>query len=108
MRVLVLYSTPAVFIILGLPLWLRLVPPNRLYGYRTAMSFASDAAWYTFNEWIGAALVIAGAAALGANLLIERLLAAGWNPGATLLVCVLVDVAVVTLVAAVLVLRIAR
>src|SRR5215469_11981369 len=45
---------PAVTFVLGIPLILRLVPPNRFYGFRTATSFSSAEAWYQINFAAGA------------------------------------------------------
>jgi len=53
---------PALLLALGIPLALRLVPPNRFYGYRTATTFASPEAWYRINLATGLALIAAGVA----------------------------------------------
>ena len=54
---------PAVTFVLGIPLILRLVPPNRFYGFRTTTSYSSADAWYQLNFATGLALVAAGAVA---------------------------------------------
>jgi SdpI/YfhL protein family len=54
------FGLPAVTFVLGVPLALKLVPPNRFYGYRTATTFASLDAWYQINFATGLALVAAG------------------------------------------------
>jgi SdpI/YhfL family protein len=51
---------PALMLGLGIPLALRLVPPNRFYGYRTGPTFASTEAWYQINFATGVALIAAG------------------------------------------------
>jgi uncharacterized membrane protein len=51
---------PILVLALGLPLALRLVPPNRLYGFRTATAFSSLEAWYDLNCATGIALIAAG------------------------------------------------
>ena len=56
-------ALPALTLALGIPLILRLVPPNRFYGFRTATSFSSADAWYQINFATGLALVAAGAVA---------------------------------------------
>ena len=56
-------ALPALTLALGIPLILRLVPPNRFYGFRTATSFSSADAWYQINFAMGLALVAAGAVA---------------------------------------------
>ncbi|MGH7075362.1 MAG: SdpI family protein [Stellaceae bacterium] len=54
------FGLPALTLVLGIPLSLKLVPPNRFYGYRTASSFASPEAWYQINFATGLALIAAG------------------------------------------------
>jgi uncharacterized membrane protein len=51
---------PILILLSGLPLTLRLVPPNRFYGYRTATTFSSLDAWYQINFVTGVALIAAG------------------------------------------------
>ena len=54
---------PALTFALGIPLVLKLVPPNRFYGFRTTTSYSSADAWYQLNFATGLALVAAGAVA---------------------------------------------
>jgi uncharacterized membrane protein len=54
------FGLPALILVLGIPLALKLVPPNGFYGYRTATSFASPEAWYQTNFATGLALIAAG------------------------------------------------
>jgi hypothetical protein len=56
-------ALPALTFALGLPLILRLVPPNRFYGFRTATTYSSADAWYQINFATGLALVAASAVA---------------------------------------------
>ena len=51
---------PAFTFALGIPLILRLVPPNRFYGFRTTTTYSSADAWYQINFATGLALVAAG------------------------------------------------
>jgi hypothetical protein len=53
---------PMLMIALGLPLALRLVPRNLLYGMRSRRSFSSEASWYIQNVITGIVLVLAGTA----------------------------------------------
>ena len=55
-----LFGLPALILVLGIPLALKLVPPNRFYGFRKAASFASPEAWYDINFATGLALMAAG------------------------------------------------
>lgn len=64
---------PLMVIALGLPMALQIVPPNSVYGLRTAATLASPASWYQTNHWAGLASVMLGCAALGGNLVIDRL-----------------------------------
>jgi uncharacterized membrane protein len=56
---------PAVLIAaFSIPLALKLVPPNRLYGVRTARTLADRQAWFQVNRFAGFALIVAVAAAM--------------------------------------------
>jgi uncharacterized membrane protein len=52
--------TPALMLVLGIPLALKLVPPNRFYGFRTSTTFSSPEAWYQINFATGLAMIGAG------------------------------------------------
>jgi uncharacterized membrane protein len=51
----------AVIFILCIPLVLKLVPPNRLYGFRTRKTLSSPEIWYPANVFAGYALMLAAA-----------------------------------------------
>ncbi|WP_202840992.1 SdpI family protein [Luteimonas saliphila] len=55
---------------LGVPLILRRVPPNPLYGLRTRRSLSHPSIWYPANAWSGRALLIAAAATTAATWLV--------------------------------------
>ncbi len=63
---------PLVFVALGIPLVLKLVPPNGLYGVRTGETLASDQVWYAANFSAGAAAVLFGLAATAVNVAVLR------------------------------------
>jgi SdpI/YfhL protein family len=69
---LLFIGLPAFAFLAGIPLALRLVPPNRFYGYRTATSFASLEAWYELNWATGVALIAAGIVGAIAVLLLAQ------------------------------------
>ena len=46
--------------LLAIPLILRRVPPNTLYGVRTKAAFASDVDWYRINAQGGRYLLVSG------------------------------------------------
>ncbi len=57
----------AVFFLLGLPLALRKVPPNGVYGFRTRTTLQGPSFGYPVNAFYGRCLLVAGlASALGA------------------------------------------
>ena len=56
----VFIGLPALTFALGILLVLKLVPPNRFYGFRTTTSYSSADAWYQINFATGLALVVAG------------------------------------------------
>jgi len=48
--------------IVSIPLILKIVPPNPLYGFRTPSTVASPALWYRVNAFAGWALLIGAVA----------------------------------------------
>ena len=60
---------PATIIaILAIPLALNLVPPNRIYGYRTTHTLANRDLWFRINRVAGLALIAASAVAFSIYL----------------------------------------
>jgi uncharacterized membrane protein len=57
--------------LLAIPLILRRVPPNALYGVRTKASFASVADWYRINAIGGRYLILSGIVIMAVGI-------AGW------------------------------
>jgi len=56
------FAIPAfAFFILSIPLAIGVIPPNRLYGFRTRRTLADDAAWYRVNRLAGFGIMIASA-----------------------------------------------
>ena len=53
-----------VFVALGVPLYLRLVPPDSLYGVRVAASDVDESVWYEANRRTGHGFVLLGVALL--------------------------------------------
>jgi uncharacterized membrane protein len=62
----------ALFVVLSLPLILRKVPRNIVYGYRTRATLASDDVWYEANAYFGRLFVIASAATCVAAVFLYR------------------------------------
>jgi len=47
-------------IILGIPLLLKKVKPNWLYGFRLPKTLSSDEIWYKSNKYVGRDLIVVG------------------------------------------------
>ena len=54
-------GTGLLFIGLGIPLIYERVPPNSIYGFRTAKTLSDPNIWYAINRIQGLDLLIAGA-----------------------------------------------
>lgn len=93
-------ALPAFQAMLGLPLWLGLIPPNRVYGYRTEQSLGSTGAWYDLNQSAGLLMVCTALLLLGVVVLIWK--AFNWQPTMKLAACG-ISLAVSTLLATALV-----
>jgi SdpI/YfhL protein family len=51
--------------VLSIPLILRMVPPNGVYGFRVAATQSSPAIWYSANAFMGWALFVAAVISAG-------------------------------------------
>jgi uncharacterized membrane protein len=56
-----LLMVSAVVFVLCIPLVLKLVPPNRLYGFRNRKTLSRPDIWYPANGFAGYALMLAAA-----------------------------------------------
>jgi hypothetical protein len=65
----------AIFVAISIPLALGLVPPNRVYGFRTPRAMESRQAWFVVNRYGGIAVLVAS----GVYLFIA--LALPYDPG---------------------------
>ncbi|MGZ9004043.1 MAG: SdpI family protein [Burkholderiales bacterium] len=88
----------ALLVVIAIPLALRWIPRNIVYGFRTRTTMANDATWYEANAYFGRALVIS--TLCGAFLAYVIYLVQPFSPAVFLPVSVLV-LAAPTLVAAV-------
>jgi uncharacterized membrane protein len=94
-----LLLSAVLLILFALPLWMRMVPPNRLYGVRTRATLGDEGRWYAVNATSGRDLLVSGIVLLAGILLIERI-GATWPPelrnlaSAVLLIGLLVRVSV--------------
>ena len=68
----------------GIPLVLKLVPPNPVYGVRTAKAFSSLEVWYAANRSAGITMAITGIVIAVVALVGPRLLA-DYSEGARVL-----------------------
>lgn len=88
------------FFVLSLPLWLRLVPMNSLYGVRLPSTFTSDQRWYDVNAIFGKhlfwwSLLVIGAGIAGFYQLPRHQDAYAWASITLALVAVAASVATV-------------
>lgn len=91
-------AVSALVVVIAIPLALRWVPRNVVYGFRTRATMANDATWYEANAYFGRALLIA--TLFGAFLAYVVYLVRPFSPTVFLPVSVLV-LAAPTLVATV-------
>jgi len=63
---------PLLFVATGLPLMFNVIPPNPIYGVRTAATLASADSWYHANFWGGLAAVVLGVGGTASNQLADR------------------------------------
>jgi len=94
-----LLLSAVLLVLLAVPLWMRMVPPNRFYGVRTRTTLGDEQRWYAVNASTGLDLLVSGLVLLVAILVIDRI-GATWPPelrnlaAAVLLVALLVRVTV--------------
>jgi uncharacterized membrane protein len=62
--VAICFASGLLLIAAGIPMWLRRVPPNALYGVRFASTLSDERIWYEINAHCGRNLVGIGAAYL--------------------------------------------
>ena len=77
---LMVYLTSALIAIVAIPLILRQVPPNGLYGFRTPKTLSSPEIWYEANRMSGIYLFWASVAAMFIDGSLQMALGS-WNPG---------------------------
>ena len=61
----------ALFVILGIPLILRKVPRNVVYGFRTCRTLSDDFVWYEANAYFGRGLVVSSLISATAVLMLS-------------------------------------
>jgi len=72
------FILPILVAVLGVPLMLDWIPPNRFYGFRTPSTLASPQIWYDVNRATGVALLIAGVLGLAGACVIALVGAEWW------------------------------
>jgi uncharacterized membrane protein len=71
-RLLLLLSA-VLLILFAVPLWMRMVPPNRFYGVRTRATLDDEQRWYAVNARTGLDLLLSGVVLLAGIFIIERI-----------------------------------
>jgi uncharacterized membrane protein len=59
------------FVVLGVPLFTRKIPPNPLYGLRTSATCDDEWVWYEANAKSGRELMIGGTALIAISIVLE-------------------------------------
>ena len=54
------FFTGLLFVGLAIPLILKKIGPNQLYGWRTPKAFSSDEIWYEINRYSGRDMLVLG------------------------------------------------
>ena len=70
---------PLIFVLIGVPMAMDLVPPNSFYGIRTQETLASEELWYAANSAAGTAAILSGLIATAINISVVR--SASATPG---------------------------
>ena len=83
---------------LGVPLWLKRVPRNRLYGVRTVSTLADESRWYAVNASAGRAMVGVGLATAILSVTLDGLGVVGDAHKLTMALVLIFGAAVVTIV----------
>jgi uncharacterized membrane protein len=63
----------------ALPLALRLVPPNPIYGFRTRFTRSSREVWFDANAFAGRAMLVASIVSAFILLAVPTQLGGGWG-----------------------------
>lgn len=69
---LTILAADALFIALSIPLVLRKVKPNVVYGYRTRATLSDETLWYEANAFFGRRFIVACAVSAVAALFLAR------------------------------------
>jgi uncharacterized membrane protein len=78
----------AVFAAISIPLVLRKIPRNIVYGFRTRTTLSDDFIWYEANAYFGRALLIASGVSAAAILLVWA--SARFSPDHFLLISIVI------------------
>jgi uncharacterized membrane protein len=66
----VAYGLPILLVAVAAPLALGLIPPNRMYGFRTPKTLSSPGLWYPANRFAGWSMIAAGELTICVNLVL--------------------------------------
>ena len=67
-----LIASCVLLVVISVPLILHLVPPNGIYGFRTAATRSTPAIWYAANAFMGWALSIAAVVSVTFLVIVPR------------------------------------
>ena len=94
------YFLSVLFILLGAPLAMKAIGPNRWYGFRTARTLGDREVWYSVNVLGGKALIAAGIASLVGLVLLGQLWAGDPETGDSVAILIPLGLLTVAIVVA--------
>ena len=65
---LIVYAVPLIVLVVSAPMTFGIIPPNRIYGFKTKETLSSPEVWYPANRASGWFMVAAAAVSLAFNL----------------------------------------
>lgn len=68
-----LFGAGVLFLALGIPLFLKRVRPNFLYGCRTTKTMSDERIWYAVNRITGKSMIVGGAVMIAASTVLFAL-----------------------------------
>jgi SdpI/YfhL protein family len=73
-----LIASCVIFVVISIPLILKVVPPNGIYGFRTSLTQSSRSIWYPANAFMGWALLIAAIVSAGLQFALPSPVRRSW------------------------------
>jgi len=69
MAMAIIAGSGVILIALGIPLWLRRVKPNHMYGFRTRATLENEDTWWVVNARCGRQLILLGVISIAMGII---------------------------------------